>query len=31
LNIDFIYQKIADVKAASDKTPGRVYSFIATK
>jgi ubiquinone/menaquinone biosynthesis C-methylase UbiE len=31
LNIDFIYKKIADVKAASDKTPGRVYSFIATK
>lgn len=31
INIDFIYNKVIDLKASRDNTPGRVYSFIATK
>jgi SAM-dependent methyltransferase len=31
VGFDFIYQKMVDLKASKDNTPGRVYSFIATK
>jgi len=31
VSFDFIYQKMVDIKASKDHTPGRVYSFIATK
>lgn len=31
VNIDFIYNNMVDLKASKDNTPGRVYSFIATK
>lgn len=31
VGFDFIYQKMVDIKASKDHTPGRVYSFIATK
>lgn len=31
VSFDFIYQKMVDLKASRDNTPGRIYSFIATK
>jgi len=31
VSFDFIYKKMVDLKATKDHTPGRVYSFIATK
>jgi len=31
VNNNFIYKKMVDIKASKDETPGRIYSFIATK